>query len=190
MRTAPATHGPIPTPMYRSVPGPSTLGWTAAESNCWRTGVSVHTATSSKRPNTYSPTRPRPINREGESMAKRRRGTRVRRAREAHLGQLGRKCFVCGGTIDFSLRDPDLMCATVEHIVPRYLGGGSSRGNTAVSHKACNNARHAQDDRGSAYVRTVWRRWAEYTQVAAYIPIPFGRIRKAAEYEITEEPLF
>lgn len=112
-------------------------------------------------------------------MGKRRRGTGHRRAREAHTGKLGRRCFVCGEDIDFTLRDPDPMAPTVEHIFPRYLGGGSSRQNTSVSHKICNNGRHIEDERGSAYARTMWRRWAEYTQVAPYIPIPFGRIRRA-----------
>ena len=113
----------------------------------------------------------------------------MRRAREAHSGELGHRCFVCGGIIDFSLREPDPMSATVEHVVPRYIGGGNSRSNTSVSHKACNNARQVEEERGAAYARTAWRRWAEYAQVAAYIPIPFGRIRNAVTLEIEEEPL-
>ena len=108
-----------------------------------------------------------------------RHGTARRRAKEAHSGKMGAQCFVCGEAIDFALRDPHPMAPTVEHIVPKYLGGGNAKANTSVSHSSCNNARLAFDDCGSNYARTMWRRWAEFTQVAHYIPLPFGRIRRA-----------
>lgn len=73
---------------------------------------------------------------------------------------------------------------TVEHILPRCLGGGSSRTNVAVSHKGCNNARHADDDRRASYIRTFWLRWSQYVQVAPYIPI--ARVRLVTK---KKEPL-
>lgn len=112
-------------------------------------------------------------------MVAKRRGTQKRRAVEMKSGRLGCLCFVCGESIDLTLRDPDPMSATVEHIFPRCLGGGNAKVNCSVSHKSCNNARNLDDERSANYLRTMWRQWAQYTQVASYVRIP--RIRLVAK---------
>lgn len=45
-------------------------------------------------------------------------------------------CYVCGKHV--TMRD-----ATIEHIVPRALGGGNHYKNLSISHAACNHARGA-----------------------------------------------
>ena len=46
-------------------------------------------------------------------------------------------CWVCGEPVSFA-------DATLEHIKPSFEGGSSHMENLAISHAACNNARHAK----------------------------------------------
>lgn len=56
---------------------------------------------------------------------------------EAH----GWKCFVCKEVINRYLRFPNLMAATLEHIIPISKGGTHTWDNVTVSHAKCNFAR-------------------------------------------------
>lgn len=47
-------------------------------------------------------------------------------------------CFVCKGEINKRLRMPNILAATVEHIVPLSLGGTHTWDNTAPAHAKCN----------------------------------------------------
>ena len=48
-------------------------------------------------------------------------------------------CAICGKRVDFSIRYPDPMCATVDHIIPLSKGGHpSDLGNMQLAHFACN----------------------------------------------------
>jgi 5-methylcytosine-specific restriction endonuclease McrA len=47
-------------------------------------------------------------------------------------------CGVCGKPIDRSLRYPNPMCATVDHIIPLASGGSHTWDNVQASHKYCN----------------------------------------------------
>lgn len=47
-------------------------------------------------------------------------------------------CYVCKDTIDERLRFPNIMAATVEHIVPISQGGTHTWDNTAPAHAICN----------------------------------------------------
>ena len=51
-------------------------------------------------------------------------------------------CFVCNKKIDRHRRFPDLMAATLEHIVALKDGGTHTADNTTCSHAACNFARN------------------------------------------------
>lgn len=51
-------------------------------------------------------------------------------------------CAICGKRVDFSLKYPDRMCATVDHIVPVSKGGHPSDiSNMQLAHFACNRAK-------------------------------------------------
>lgn len=56
-----------------------------------------------------------------------------RKAREA-----GQFCFVCGEELDYTNSNPKLS-ATVDHIWPRSMGGGSHTDNLQVACQRCNN---------------------------------------------------
>ena len=48
-------------------------------------------------------------------------------------------CAICGKRVDFSIKYPDPMCPTVDHIVPVSKGGHpSDLGNMQLAHFACN----------------------------------------------------
>lgn len=50
----------------------------------------------------------------------------------------GSDCYICGDAVDFNLKRPDLMCPSVEHVVPRALGGLDRPSNVALAHLICN----------------------------------------------------
>lgn len=47
-------------------------------------------------------------------------------------------CGICNEKIDPSLRFPDPMCGTVDHIVPIACGGTHTWSNCQPAHKHCN----------------------------------------------------
>lgn len=51
-------------------------------------------------------------------------------------------CAICGKRVDFSLKYPDPMCATVDHIIPLSKGGHpSDLGNMQLAHFSCNRTK-------------------------------------------------
>lgn len=48
------------------------------------------------------------------------------------------KCGICGEPIDTSLRYPDPMSLSLDHVVPRSKGGSHSAHNLQASHLSCN----------------------------------------------------
>ena len=46
------------------------------------------------------------------------------------------KCLICGGPLRFDARTGE--GATIEHIIPRNLGGGNDLRNLGVAHRRCN----------------------------------------------------
>ena len=56
----------------------------------------------------------------------------------------GGGCFVCGESIDKSLKFPNPMSLTLEHVIPLALGGEHSYANCSVSHYRCNASKGAR----------------------------------------------
>ena len=51
-------------------------------------------------------------------------------------------CALCGKPVDFSLKYPDPMCATIDHIIPINKGGSPSDiSNLQLAHFCCNRAK-------------------------------------------------
>jgi hypothetical protein len=62
----------------------------------------------------------------------------------------GTDCGICGEAVDMTIRrrDPDgLMCASVDHIIPRARGGTNDPSNLQLAHLLCN---HRKSDRTAA----------------------------------------
>ena len=54
-------------------------------------------------------------------------------------------CGICGDRVDASLAYPDLMSASLDHIVQLAHGGAHTRANTRCSHLVCNMRRPRAD---------------------------------------------
>ncbi len=92
-------------------------------------------------------------------------------------GGLGTTRAICHGEIDLRLRpDADNLAMSIDHIIPRWLSGKTTAHNIRPTHKVCNNTRDVTIHRDQMRLRTMWRRWAEYTQVVSYIPINRMRV--------------
>lgn len=50
----------------------------------------------------------------------------------------GPDCALCGEYVDFTLRSPDPLSPSVDHIVPRSLGGTHDPANLQLAHRICN----------------------------------------------------
>lgn len=50
----------------------------------------------------------------------------------------GDACSLCDAPVDVSLPHPDPMCPSVDHVVPRSLGGPDDMSNYALTHLSCN----------------------------------------------------
>lgn len=72
-----------------------------------------------------------------------------RHARHGRVGVTARQlaeetgawCRLCGDPVDLSLHSPDRLSATVDHIVPRALGGPDDRSNLQLAHRGCNSSK-------------------------------------------------
>lgn len=53
----------------------------------------------------------------------------------------GTQCRLCGAEVDMTLKSPDRLSATVDHIVPRALGGSDDRSNLQLAHRGCNSSK-------------------------------------------------
>lgn len=48
------------------------------------------------------------------------------------------RCGICGGQVDKTLKHPDPMAASLDHVIPMSKGGGHTYANTQCSHLKCN----------------------------------------------------
>lgn len=53
----------------------------------------------------------------------------------------GAWCRLCSGDVDMTLVSPDRLSATVDHIIPRALGGSDDRANLQLAHRGCNSSK-------------------------------------------------
>ena len=69
--------------------------------------------------------------------------TPLRPARLKLIARGDRNCSICGGLIDVGLKYPDDLSASVDHIIPRSLGGADEISNYAIAHLKCNRDKRA-----------------------------------------------
>lgn len=58
----------------------------------------------------------------------------------------GTDCGICGEPVDMTLRMPDLMSASVDHIFPFARGGSHDPSNLQLAHNICNRRKSARTD--------------------------------------------
>jgi 5-methylcytosine-specific restriction endonuclease McrA len=61
-------------------------------------------------------------------------------------------CWVCGQPIDRRAPENNPDRLSLDHVVPRRLGGGHELGNLQLAHAACNERRDREDRRAAARV--------------------------------------
>lgn len=61
------------------------------------------------------------------------------------------KCLICGGPLRFDARTGE--GATIEHIVPRSLGGTNDERNLGIAHPRCNGEKGRRWDGGHSRKR-------------------------------------
>lgn len=54
-------------------------------------------------------------------------------------------CWLCGEPIDMTLKFPEPMSPSVDHIIPHALGGTNERSNLRSAHLDCNRRRQTKD---------------------------------------------
>lgn len=94
----------------------------------------------------------------GERARKRRSDTKLcddcrpdhprqwRKNLDAIMARDNNRCGICGGHIDIQLKYPHPLSATVDHILPRALGGTHEVENLQPSHAVCNSTKQARPD--------------------------------------------
>lgn len=92
-----------------------------------------------------------------------------RHAPVALVLSLGCTCHICHHAIDLDIRAPHPDAFSIDHFVPRALGGSNDSENLRASHLGCNQKRHLRPlgvtdpDRGERqrlYRSRAWRRFA------------------------------
>jgi 5-methylcytosine-specific restriction endonuclease McrA len=74
------------------------------------------------------------------------RATRTQRALKAIVARDGGNCALCGTVVDFAVQDGLAPNApSLDHIVPRSLGGSSRIQNLQLAHRDCNIRRGNKD---------------------------------------------
>lgn len=58
------------------------------------------------------------------------------------LRQLGDACGICGGAVDFSLRAPNGLAPSVDHIIPVDSNGSDDASNLQLAHLWCNQRKN------------------------------------------------
>lgn len=53
----------------------------------------------------------------------------------------GSNCGICGSPVDMTLRKPNLMSPSVDHIYPRARGGTNDPANLQLAHLLCNTTK-------------------------------------------------
>lgn len=68
---------------------------------------------------------------------------RMRKLRRARFNQQAGRCFWCGGQMEHDPAGP--YGATLEHLLPKSLGGTDDAANIVVAHRRCNEERATMD---------------------------------------------
>jgi hypothetical protein len=62
------------------------------------------------------------------------------------------RCQLCGCKVDMTLRRPDVMSPTIDHVIPIVEGGDDVRANVQLAHLRCNSSKGARGSQQLALV--------------------------------------
>lgn len=65
-------------------------------------------------------------------------GIKLKRFVQLLIERDGTSCGICGSPVDMALTYPDRMSSSVDHVLPRSLGGPDEMSNYALAHLYCN----------------------------------------------------
>lgn len=74
-----------------------------------------------------------------------RTGHRAYRRNRAAIIKAGGTCAICGRPVDTTLKTPDPMSPSADHIIAYANGGNDSRNNLRLVHLGCNSSRGKRD---------------------------------------------
>lgn len=77
-------------------------------------------------------------------MSKQPRDSAQRIRLRARVKATQAACHICGKTIDYTLKYPDRMAFTIDHVVPLHKGGTDTIENVKAAHAACNSKKRAR----------------------------------------------
>src|SRR3712207_9303254 len=69
-------------------------------------------------------------------------------------GRWSGKCLICNGWLSFDPRRPAGI--SIEHIIPRTLGGSNALTNLALAHPSCNGEKRSEERRVGKECRYRW----------------------------------
>nr|WP_221884778.1 HNH endonuclease [Actinobaculum suis] len=68
-------------------------------------------------------------------------GTKIRKLTELVIAHYGLECSVCHEMIDLRYRSPSPKSFSIDHVLPRALGGSDDIANLRPAHRGCNSAK-------------------------------------------------
>lgn len=68
-------------------------------------------------------------------------GRKVETLRRQVVATYGNRCWLCHGPIDLTLRSPKAGSLTLDHVLPRSMGGDDDLENLRPAHRRCNLSR-------------------------------------------------
>lgn len=69
------------------------------------------------------------------------RAARVYVTVEQIAAEDGTDCALCGEPVDMSMESPDRLSPSIDHIIPRAMGGSDYRENLQLAHRGCNSSK-------------------------------------------------
>ena len=73
----------------------------------------------------------------GREISSRRKAEKIAILRKRD----GKRCWLCGEKMDFHGPRTSARAATLDHVIPRSLGGPNADTNLRLAHRSCNNRR-------------------------------------------------
>jgi hypothetical protein len=102
----------------------------------------------------------------------------VRTALSRLAARDGWRCWVCGGDVDHEVAPTAAGAPTIDHVLPKALGGTNDASNLRLAHRRCNGRR------GSRLPELDWPRDLAVSDPAPLWPAVRRALRRPGEWEV------